>query len=280
MAALRKPLGIVVALAGAATVFHMAWPVHAALVELVAQPLLFGAVLCGAAGYSTARWMLALGWVGLARSGRAKPPRGELVRIFAASAVARYLPGNLFHFGGRPLLAGRLGVRRQRVDAAGRDEFVITFAAAVLVACAALVASREPALGAGMIGIVLLGGVLGRHRPALAMAGLACLFFTLNALLITALASLLENSESRWLPLTATYLLSWAASALVPGVPAGVGVREALFVWLSNVLLLTVTPVALTLALSMRIVSLVGDALFFGIGATAGTNAITRSELS
>lgn len=272
-------LGGAVAIAGTAFVIREGWRLRSDVAAMATEPELFGVVLVGAFLYAAALTLLALGWAGLLRNGAEAVPRRELVRIFAASSIAKYLPGNVFHFAGRQLLAGRLGVPQRRTAAATVTESVATLVAGIAMAAVALAGTRHALVAPALLATIAVAVAIGRRRALTAMLGLACAFFLVNQVLVAGIAAVLGASRADLLPLTAVYLFSWAAGNALPGAPGGMGVREAAFVSLTDALALAAEPLAVTLAVAMRLISLAGDTLFFAGGGTAGANAFTSTEL-
>ena len=272
-------LGAAVALAGAAFVVREAWRLRSDIAAMATEPEPLGVVLVGAFLYAGALTLLALGWAGLVRVGAESVPRGELVRIFASSSIAKYLPGNVFHFAGRQLLAGRLGVPQRRTAAATVTESVATLVAGIAMAAVALAGTRHALVAPALLAAIAVGVAIGHRRALTAMLGLACAFFLVNQVLVAGIAAVLGASRADLLPLTAVYLISWAAGNALPGAPGGMGVREAAFVSLTDALALAAEPLAVTLAVAMRLISLAGDLLFFAGGGTSGAKAFTSTEL-
>ena len=98
---------------------------------------------------------------------------------------------------------------------------------------------------------------LGLHVGFHAVSG--ALFIALLALVATKPAGL----HLPWLPFGGAYVLAWVAGFLTPGVPAGLGVREVVLLFLFRGM---VHEADLLLAVVMsRVVTIAGDVLFFGL---------------
>lgn len=272
-------LGAAAALAGTAFVVREGWRLRADIAALATDPALAAALLAAASAYAGALVLLALGWAGLVRDGENAVPRRALINVFATSSIAKYLPGNIFHFAGRQLLAHRLGIRQRRTAAATLVETGTTLVAGLTMAAVAIAGTRHALALPALLGLIAGATIVGRRRPPVAMLGLACAFFAVNQLLVAGLAVVLGAPRADILALTAIYLLSWAAGNVLPGAPGGLGVREAAFVSLCTALALAAEPLAVMLAVAMRVVSLSGDVLFFVIGGATGANAATTTEL-
>jgi glycosyltransferase 2 family protein len=104
----------------------------------------------------------------------------------------------------------------------------------------------------------------GMRWPVLFSAQMSYLFFILiSAALFLALVTLEMGSESiaRWQLITGSYAFAWGIGFVIPGAPAGLGVREAVLTGiLSGVL---PENSILVSAVLFRLVSTLGDILFF-----------------
>jgi glycosyltransferase 2 family protein len=90
-------------------------------------------------------------------------------------------------------------------------------------------------------------------------------FFLVSAALIYALAHVLGFAFDEFPTLVAATCASWFAGFVVIGAPAGLGVREAVFVALTGAAL--GEDRALLVIGLFRIVTFLGDTLFFAAGA-------------
>lgn len=189
-------------------------------------------------------------------------PLSEQGGAWFASLLARYLPGGFWQVGVRAVGA------RQHGGSAG--DAIAVFIVEQGVVCLSLASLALIAVGVGALApphwlvaglfAVAVGAVAGvavaswlRDRP-----------FPLRALLWIAaghvlLAMGIAAVMRSWLPAQAATVLAFASSYLIAGlagilailVPAGLGVREAVVVWLMTPEL--ATPAALALALFARV---------------------------
>jgi len=247
------------------------------------SPVQFAVAL---ATYVVGALALALAWALLVRaaSGSALHAR-PLVVAHLRSQLAKYLPGNVFHFAYRHIAAHRQGVGHAALGAALALESLLLIGVAALLALGVaadprvaaklpwahdlvwiapplagfaifLVASNAHRFGSAAMGARRSGGAL------VGVAGLDMFFFLLAAF---ALRSLCTQSEAMPLGAWCGWLsLAWAAGYVVPGAPAGLGLREAvLALGLGPVL---GEPEALALALVYRLLTVAADAVLAGIG--------------
>lgn len=87
------------------------------------------------------------------------------------------------------------------------------------------------------------------------------LFFAVSAGIAIVFSWSLEVPGRLFLTIGTAYIISWIAGFVTPGASGGLGVREAAFVVLLNPFIDEVT--AMTLAILMRMVTTLGDGIFF-----------------
>ena len=260
--------------------------------------LMGGALLLYLATYlaATRAWQLGLRVMGEARSFAA------LAGILMLSQFAKYLPGNIGHHVGRVLLAQRAGLPMDITVASLLLDMVLVVLAGVfcsLPAFALLVEAARahgaaaqrtvwlalPLLAAVALAVLALPAVRRRISPPLArlgairsMSGLSkivqawashCLSFLLGASALYLLCRILPEAalpSPGWLDVVGIYAAAWLLGFLMPGAPAGLGIREL-------VLLLGLSPLlgeqpAVTAAAALRLVTTVGDGVAFGAAAS------------
>jgi uncharacterized membrane protein YbhN (UPF0104 family) len=239
----------------------------------------------------------ALIWHLLLRSAGERAGLRAVLAVSLVSQIAKYLPGNLGHYLGRLGLARRHGLAAPRVLLTMAYEVSVVTAAAAAVALAGIAAGGErlaaavPApprpwlLAAAIAAVAALplatGFFLRRYlrrlwpgeaearRPGAAAVGAAALLvgatFLLHGVALYALARGLygRGEASPWL-LAGIFAVTWLPGFLTPGVPAGVGVREALLVAALDPLY--GPGAALGVALLSRGVNLAAEGLALGVG--------------
>ena len=224
---------------------------------------------------------------------------GKLARILLLSQFAKYLPGNVGHHVGRVVLARRIGLPIDSVVISMALDTMILLAAAVAcsvpafalmlsllqthgashgrIALAALallalallvlalvmvlvpVARREILRHARLVGQLCDRGTLPLFAQGWFVHSLAFLF---GATALYLLCSALDGSFSAaWLSVLGVYTVAWLLGFVMPGAPAGIGIREvALLVGLSP---LYGEQQAMAAAATLRLVTTSGDALVF-----------------
>lgn len=230
--------------------------------------------------------LLAFAWVVLVRVASDAHPRVRpLLRGHLRAQVAKYLPGNVFHFAYRHVAARREGVSHASLAAALGLEAAFLLTAAAMIA---LGVAADPHLDAlvpwarrsiafvpvfALLAWMALSYVaprfgvprapLSRRAPGLAVV--LAIDFAFFVLAGTALRALHPHPDA--LPFSAWcgwLSLAWIVGYVTPGAPAGIGLREA-------VLALGLAPTlgeseALALALLYRLVTSIADGALAAFG--------------
>jgi hypothetical protein len=237
------------------------------------QPLAL-AVAVGALIYGLAGLLLAEAWRQLLATEPTGRPASRYHAVYGRTQIAKYLPGNVFHFAGRQWLGRALGHSQAVLALASVTE------TALLVAVAGALALPLAAdhLG-GLPDLVVLAVVLGlltallvpRLRqwlpatPRLTRAALLYGAFFLVAggvLWLLALSLDAAGQLGLWTAVSA-FALCWIAGFATPGAAAGIGVREAVLIMVLDDRL--GPEISLAVALALRLATACGDVLFFAL---------------
>lgn len=213
---------------------------------------------------------LAIGWALLLRALNPGSDTLAAMRAYALSQPAKYLPGNVAHFGARHWLGRNAGLSHAQLL------WATTLESMILIGCALIGAgSDESALPAPWLqhaplplaGVLLLlaATALAFHqtrRPAaimhvLATIGCTALYFGLTC---AALAWLAGDIRLAWQLLPAA-CLSWVAGYLVIGAPGGVGVRESVLTQMLPAV--AARALVVTAAVTLRLALILGELLMF-----------------
>jgi hypothetical protein len=251
-------------------------------------PGFIAAIMAAAFIYAWLGLLIGLAWYSLlASTSSADLPLGEALTIFARSQLLKYLPSNLLHYVGRHAAAYRSGAPHGALVWSSIAEAVLVTATAVVVAAlfaqslitkslAQLdspywLALLLPAVAAvcfvGATAYLVLRGAKAKAASAAALAkgclsacSLYVLFFLANGALLAGLVAILpENVSPAPLVLAGVVSLAWFAGFIVPGAPAGVGIRELILTMgLGEVGL---GSSALSIVIGYRVVTLLGDLL-------------------
>lgn len=220
----------------------------------------------------------------------------KLAPALLLSQFAKYLPGNVGHHVGRVILAQRMGLSVESIVISMVIDTMILLVAAIAcsVPAFAMMLSLLQKHGAGqggrislvalalvVIALVILMLVpttrreVGRHGRLVAQLShrgklplfvqgsvVHCFAFLFGATTLYLLCSALNESFSAtWLSVLGVYTVAWLLGFIMPGAPAGIGIREvALLVGLSP---LYGEQQAMAAAATLRLVTTSGDALVF-----------------
>lgn len=245
--------------------------------------------------YASSQFLLSTAWCRLLRLGGGYMHQGLCHRIYGSTQIAKYLPGNMFHFAGRHIAGHSHGVGHFALISASIQEVLGVLVAAGLVGTTGmLVWHQEHHLLTPLTGGLILAGSLGGSlvlsllinrkipaegevRPSTNSAQTIISAYSLQLLFIVNTGFLVVAvTWSLSVPLSVmdagavitAFAVAWIAGFLTPGAPGGLGVREAS-------LILLLTPVtgernALAIAIVMRLITTLGDLVFFSLSSACG----------
>jgi hypothetical protein len=248
---------------------------HSGEIDLGKLGIFAWVALGGLAGiYGVANGFLALAWRRILGFLATPLSRSTAISIYGISQLAKYVPGNIFHFAGRQALGVAAGLPGVPLAKSVFWELGTVCVAGGLFAplvVSVLGLSGFEGLGAALF-IFCLGLVYLLTRQfvdkGIGQALLYQAFFHFLAALVFVGVLVVVQSEvviplSLVLPLIGGYVVAWLAGFVTPGAPAGVGVREAILVFLFSG---GVAEGTLLMAIVVsRVVTVVGDSLFFGM---------------
>lgn len=251
-------------------------------------------------GYAAA----ALAWVAVLRGFGLRAPVASGAGIYLTAQFAKYAPGNIGHFVGRVALAVQRGYPASIIALAMTLELVLLFGIAALLSLPMLgmtvrklqAAWQGVAVGefliVGLAIVLVVSAVIAlalRRWPLLArtehwVANLRTAFNTpaaLGWLCLAALAlavgigltsfsllalgnTVLELGLPQILIGVSLFSVAWIVGMLTPGVPAGLGVREAILV--EGLTPLLGASQAVSSALLFRVLTTLADVTAFGVG--------------
>jgi len=255
--------------------------------------------------YGGAGLLLSASWAKLNRicDGGAGPgilSAQQSTAIYGTSQIAKYVPGNVFHFVGRHAAGVQAGLSHSVLACSASMEMLgLIFSAGILSLSGVLI--PEAGLLAllsiplwGLLGVLvfcilvmlwILPRLLKRmgvrsqlNTPVALMRSLApaillhLMFFMLSGMLVAGLVFAVVDDPKPLALLLAfsSYPVSWLAGYVIPGASAGVGIREAsMMLILSDAIL----PQEATLvAILMRVVTVLGDLVFFAYARYVGSS--------
>jgi uncharacterized membrane protein YbhN (UPF0104 family) len=234
----------------------------------------------GALIYGASVGLLAMAWHGLLRAlGVADLPPSRSAGIYAASQFGKYFPGSVLQYVGRHALLRKAGLSHRALVLCAVLEAAMLVAAALV--WAAPMAVHYVPVDAPVIWAVIVvalgfvGWMLRRHattlgggiRVSLPWLGVAfasyLVFFGMMGLTFDVVAAF-SSSSIPWATRYAAVAASWIAGFVIVGAPAGVGVREAVFLALIGGLMGADTTLVAVSA--FRLATFGGDLLAFLAG--------------
>lgn len=293
-------------LASAAGMAFVVWQaiVHGLPTGLATAPGESLAVLLGATGLQALGAVLTgIGWVALLRLlVRPTMRKSCLFGIFLYTQFDRYRPGNVLQYAHRHAALAPFGVTiGESLTVAMAEALCLLTATGILVGIAAALGRFDWSLSfriagefslavTGMAGVALLAMVVLQRsvvarvfasRRAVARmlfaVGLDVATFAAMGLALDGLIGLVAPDVTRDLvSLAAICAAAWLAGFVMPGAPAGLGVREV-------VLTVLLAPVvgggAAAIALALRLAAILADALAAGAGRLMMLHAHPRPPL-
>lgn len=227
-----------------------------------------------------------LGGLVLAALCGGRAPLHAYLRVQWIAQIAKYAPGNVFHFVSRIAMARDVGTTERRLAELTLLEAVVTLVAGGLVCLLCLpfaapaltqellprapILERLIALGAGLVPLVLIALPAGERWRLRAVPprtlGLALLAYGLCFVAhgIALLLVLPGADRAPWAPVLFASTVSWIAGFVVPGAPGGLGIRELVALALLAPL---VEPGAIPFSLvALRLCSIAADLSMYALG--------------
>ncbi|RWA63841.1 MAG: hypothetical protein EOQ27_11005 [Mesorhizobium sp.] len=227
--------------------------------------------------YGASNLLLALGWQKLLHHVQTPVSRSWAIHAYAVSQLAKYVPGNIFQFAGRQAIGLAAGIGNGPLaKSTGYELAFLTIGGALFSPLVLpLITPGAPAwlgwfsFAVAMAGALWLAIIVG--GADLGMAAVCCAaFLACSGLVFAAVFGLAGSPASLALypTIAGAYVLAWLVGLVTPGAPAGIGVREAVLLFLLGGL--SSGPVILLAVVMGRIITVLGDLLFFAGGQIAG----------
>jgi uncharacterized membrane protein YbhN (UPF0104 family) len=220
----------------------------------------------------------------------------EAYIIMGQSQIAKYLPGNVFHYVGRFALARRQSISTEAIVlSTGAETFVVIATSAAIVIIGLFFSGGMPpwmkeTLGTASLLIVFSAIALvavivsaaaffsirlrSQIRAGLAYlqvgrVGIAMFLYLVVFSVVGIFLSILTtalwgmNTGVTWYHFTWGFALAWLLGFITPGAPGGIGIRELVFVGLYGKEL--GEGLAVGLAVVLRVITSLGDLATFGL---------------
>lgn len=229
-------------------------------------------------------------------SGDKKGFNRKLIGIYAQSNVGKYLPGNFMQLIGRNVLANNLGYKHSTIIMASIYEIGYVLLAGLLVLFMILLFNlSDISLQKSLllspeklaITVVIVFSIIAffvfffkdkiidyinqnEIIPKLKNTFLLGLGVFIFVYILLAMANLLllsifmdGVSSNDYINILFVFILSWIVGFVMPGMPGGIGVREALFIFMLSqkyeIFVVTLIPII------FRLINILGDVCFFAL---------------
>jgi uncharacterized membrane protein YbhN (UPF0104 family) len=234
--------------------------------------------------YGASNLLLALGWWRILLHLRVETTRGWALRTYATSQLAKYVPGNIFQFAGRQAIGVAAGIGNGPLAKSTALELAFLIGGGVLFSPLVLplfvghaAGGTAAAAAAVFVALTLLAIWLAARLggPALGAAARRYMaFLAVSGIVFAATYRIAagELSGSLVLPVAGAYVLAWLAGLVTPGAPAGIGVREAVLLFLLGGI--GSPPVILLAVVIGRAVTVLGDLVFYLMGGALGRRSL------
>ncbi|MBZ9694846.1 hypothetical protein LB516_06410 [Mesorhizobium sp. CO1-1-7] len=236
----------------------------------------YTAIIALAGVYGVSNLLLALGWRHLLHHLGAPVSRPWAIRTYAISQLAKYVPGNIFQFAGRQAIGVAAGIGNGPLVKSTAYEVAALIVGGLLFSPLVLplvVTGLPDWFGwVSFVAAVAIAFWLIGHLGGAAFCHAAICYFGflgLSGLVFVAVFDLAGGAREFALypAIAGAYILAWLLGLLTPGAPAGLGVREAVLLFLLGGL--SSSPVILLAVVIGRAVTILGDLLFFAGGQVA-----------
>jgi uncharacterized membrane protein YbhN (UPF0104 family) len=240
----------------------------------------------GATVYGLGVGGLALAWGGMLRAGLDKPKMVPLLSSYLVAQFAKYLPGNVFQYAARHGLGIAAGASHTALVGTAFAEVYLLLCCGAAIAIVAgapvleILAPGWPPLS-GWLSLVPLGAAFAVSLPARmfpklswlphlslsVVATVSCsylVFFTLFGSLYLLCLTWTTATWPSFVYVNGAAAAAWVAGFVIPGPPAGAGVREAALTFGAGHNL-PAAEVAAAIVL-FRLITLGGDFLAFATG--------------
>jgi hypothetical protein len=222
--------------------------------------------------YSAANVFLAMAWRRILLHLGVPVPHLWSVKVYGIAQLAKYLPGNVFQFAGRQSLGMADGIASGKLLKSTAWEIGLLVCAGSSFAVLGMSFfwhATSPQNGlflwAGTVVLACFGLRKFIGPPVSAAFFLQALFLVISAGTFVLLLFAIEGTNAFvlefWPSLGGGYILAWLVGLLTPGAPAGVGVREAVLLFMLRGCL-PESDLLLAIILA-RVVTVFGDLLFF-----------------
>ena len=237
-------------------------------------------VLIIAIFYAGTLFLVATGWKKILILLTKKNLSSEFTWVWLKSNIYKYLPGNVFNYVDRQIVANKMGISHQELIQSNIVETILIISTSILISSSILLFMYDFDMNEYFsffnityiyVGLVLFAGVLLyfykykniKVTDYWQSMLLYALFFIGIGIIAYYIVNYQMNIKISFLLITAIYTFAWLVGFITPGAPGGIGVRESVFIFLSHGLLGEADAVVLSAML--RIISLIGEVMLFAL---------------
>lgn len=197
------------------------------------------------------------------------------IGTYSLTHVARYVPGNVFHYAGRQVVGVAAGLPGRALVRAAVVEVILVSISGALISLFAVPLVLPELQGATwqLLVLVVIGAVGTllyrlRGRDVAKAFGLYMSYLTASAvtfLLVVAVHAPQDTPAAyEGVAICAAYVVAWLVGMLTPGAPAGLGVRELVVLFLLGKVM--DTPTLLFAVLATRAIAIIADTIAWLMG--------------
>ena len=214
----------------------------------------------------------------------------EVRDLYASANIAKYLPGNVMHYASRNIIGTRYGISNKKVLASTVLEVGLKIITAVVLIMVLAFDYLKTVIAQGynrylvwaiavttffIIGLLIFIYIKFKEdiKPKKFLSNVLAIFlldsavYLINILCFALFAWVVVQDFSlvwhNFFIISGIHLTAWLVGYLTPGAPGGIGVKEAVMVFLMGGLMVKSDILLVTVLL--RIASILGDSLAFGI---------------
>lgn len=230
--------------------------------------VLFGMMVA----YGSANIFLALAWRDLLLYLGVSTAKKWAIQTYGISQIAKYVPGNIFHFAGRQAIGQAAGLPALPLAKSAVWEIGLLATTGLLFSVLVIplyfhwISFNFALIGFILVLVISILAVkfLGGKRIATAMEWYL-LFLVISGVIfegiIIRFTPMGIGSNSIFIGIVGVYVIAWLAGLMTPGAPAGLGVREVVFL---TILHSFISEGELLKAIVLgRFVTVGGDFLFY-----------------
>ncbi len=194
---------------------------------------------------------------------------------FAKTEISKYLPGNIFHFLGRQMLASSLGI--SQVEMAKISLLFSLFLLAGTIISSTLFAFLSINIPVFILALLALSSSIAfvgalyfypsfPKQKKVYMILLSSVSVALQGVMLGIIVgSQIENfTAALFCQVASIYIISWLIGFITPGASGGLGVREGAFIVMASYLHLNIAPdIILFSVLLLRLVNIAIDIILY-----------------